>query len=370
MEMLLDNIIEPTLLLNEDICRANIARMTEKATNNGLPLRPHFKTHQSHVVGSWFREAGIDRIAVSSFRMAQYFAQDGWKDITVAFPTNYREIKRINELAKVVQLNVVVENRETLAFLEQYLRSEVQAFIKADIGYHRTGLGPDKFDQVDELIEWLSNSSKLHFKGFLAHAGHSYGANGLEEIKDIHEKSLANLALFKERYQSGFPQIEYSAGDTPTCSRMSTFGVATEMRPGNFVFYDLSQCLIGSCEIENIAVAMACPVVAIHKERSEIVLYGGGVHFSKDRKTHPNGETFYGLVVDWQDNGWESSWEHAYIKSLSQEHGIVKATQKLLKTVKVGDILGVLPIHSCMNANLMKQYLSFNGQSIGMMAYP
>ena len=40
----------PTLLLNEAIARRNIERMANKARQNGVRFRPHFKTHQSAVL--------------------------------------------------------------------------------------------------------------------------------------------------------------------------------------------------------------------------------------------------------------------------------------------------------------------------------
>ncbi|MEM6737764.1 MAG: alanine racemase, partial [Bacteroidota bacterium] len=77
-------ITDPTLLLNKDICLRNIERMVAKAKHHNLTFRPHFKTHQSHEIGRWFREYGVDKITVSSLKMAEYFAEDQWGDITVA----------------------------------------------------------------------------------------------------------------------------------------------------------------------------------------------------------------------------------------------------------------------------------------------
>lgn len=370
MQHLFDKIIEPTLLLDESRCRRNIERMSNKAKANRIPLRPHFKTHQSHEVGRWFKDYGIDRIAVSSLRMAAYFAETDWQDITVAFPTNVREMGRINEIAGKTQLNLLVEELDTVHYLEKELSSRAGIFIKADTGYHRTGLGPEEFETIDQILEYSSKASKLELKGFLAHAGHSYGAQGQEDITRIHQSSLETFQLYHERYDSQYPHLIYSAGDTPTCSVMDTFPGLSEMRPGNFVFYDLSQWDIGSCKLEDVAVAMACPVVAKHPSRSEIVVYGGGVHFSKDRRSHPNGAIYYGMLVNGENGTWRTHPKNAYLKSLSQEHGIVAADEALLRKTRVGDVLLFLPIHSCMTANLMKRYLTLGGDWLSMMSYP
>ncbi len=132
-----------------------------------------------------------------------------------------------------------------------------------------------------------------------------------------------------------------------------------EMRPGNFVFYDLMQTKIGSNSASQIAVALACPIVAIHGERSEIVIYGGGVHFSKD-SMEDNEKIIYGRVVEKKGDVWGDIIPDMYVKSLSQEHGIVKVSKSQIQNYKIGDHLIVLPIHSCMTANLMKSYLNKN----------
>ena len=134
------NIKKPTLLLNNEICQKNIQTMAARSVECHVIFRPHFKTHQSAAVGEWFREAGVSAITVSSVAMAQYFAMHGWKDITIAFPVNIREIEEINLLAPAINLNLLVESEETAIFLSKNLTSACGFFIKIDTGYHRTGI--------------------------------------------------------------------------------------------------------------------------------------------------------------------------------------------------------------------------------------
>ncbi|MDZ7614896.1 MAG: hypothetical protein U5K51_15285 [Flavobacteriaceae bacterium] len=46
------------------------------------------------------------------------------------------------------------------------------------------------------------------------------------------------------------------------------------------------------------------------------------------------------------------------LKSLSQEHGIIKVPEHLIDNYKVGDLLYILPVHSCLTADLMKNYFT------------
>ena len=123
------------------------------------------------------------------------------------------------------------------------------------------------------------------------------------------------------------------------------------------------QYQLGSCNFDQIAVAMACPVVAKHADRNEIIVYGGGVHFSK-QFIEINGNKVYGLVVNINNNGWEKIHEDNCLVKVSQEHGTIKVSQDLFDKTAIGDIIGIIPVHSCMTANLMQEYLSIDDEVI------
>lgn len=359
----------PTLILDEQKVRGNIARMTQKVRGLGLAFRPHFKTHQSAAVGEWFREAGVDRITVSSLRMATYFAKAGWTDITNAFPVNILEMSRINELAGSVKLKLIVENTEAIEALGQQLDHPVGLFIKLNAGNNRTGLLPTNMEEITTLVRLIKNFDKLSFAGFLGHAGQTYRARGKEEIINIHQASLRSLQPVIDHFRADYPDLIFSYGDTPSGSTATNFPGVDELRPGNFVFYDLTQATIGSCTLDDIAVAMACPVVSKHPDRQEVVVYGGGVHFSKDRLER-NGKTTYGQPVKWTDDGWEVIDDgQSYVRKLSQEHGVVRLSPELFRDTNIGDVMGIVPVHSCMTADLMKAYQTLEGTAVSMLTY-
>lgn len=356
-------ITKPTLLVDEKKCRANIQKMADKAKRNKVILRAHFKTHQSLEVGRWFKEAGVEKITVSSLEMAKYFSKE-WDDITVAFPVNILEIDTINLLASCIQLNLLIENMDTVDFLAQNLNHPIGFFLKIDIGYHRTGIKPDNYVLIDTILERAKASDKLNFLGFLGHAGHSYKSKSHAEIEATHTDSIARILPLKEKYLAAYPNLLISVGDTPTCSVVEDFSMVDEIRPGNFVFYDLTQAQIGSNKVEEIVVTMACPIVAIHPEKNEIIMYGGGVHFAKDAYQDTELGTIYGKIVTQTENGWGEIQEGIYVKSLSQEHGILAVTDEIIGNYKVGDILYILPVHSCLTANCHKTYQLLNGEVI------
>ena len=338
--------------------------MAEKAKKNGLQFRPHFKTHQSAMIGKWFRDYGIEKITVSSVSMAGYFAANGWNDIFIAFPVNIREIDNINTLAGHIKLYLAVESEEAVERLSQNLKHKAGVYIKIDTGYHRTGISADDFNRVERILKKIEEVPDLNITGFFTHAGHAYDATSVNDILKIHDDSIGMLVKLKDRFSKKYPGIIVSIGDTPSSSLATDFKGVDELRPGNFVFYDIMQYSLGACKPEDIAVAVACPVVAKHKERNEIVIYGGAVHLSLDSLIASEGRKIYGLVVKLEENRWGEPLADTFVSSLSQEHGIIKATDEVFDNMKAGEIFGILPVHSCLTANLAKEYYTIDGYFI------
>ena len=354
MQQILEKVVRPTLVVNEKQARSNIEQMVSKAQRNGVTFRPHFKTHQSIEIGNWYKESGVHQITVSSVEMAEQFANAGWKDITIAFPVNIREWQSLNQLAESIQLNLLVESLTAIENLQKQLRFPFGVYLKIDVGTHRTGIAPDNLGLMRELIEACNKSELSRFQGLLAHAGHSYDATEKTEILRIHEDSINILTRLKEALSQDTPEMLLSTGDTPTCSIAEDFSAVDEIRPGNFVFYDLMQERIGSCTRDQISVAVACPVVATHPERSEIVIHGGAVHLSKESLVLKNGRKCFGKVVLFDGNAWVETPDDCYVSSVSQEHGIITAPEALFERMQPGSLIGVLPVHSCLVANLLK----------------
>jgi len=128
------------------------------------------------------------------------------------------------------------------------------------------------------------------------------------------------------------------------------------------------QYSLGASPIEDIAVALAVPVVAKHPHRGEIVVHGGAVHLSKERIKDTEGDDFYGTAVALEGYTWDAGNVLGKVTGLSQEHGIVKIVDRnIFDAVSIGDMIAILPVHSCLTANLMKGYLTNEGKRISAM---
>lgn len=353
----------PKLLLNKNICRRNIRLMNEKAKKNQVDFRPHFKTHQSAMIGKWFRDEGINRITVSSVKMANYFANAGWDDIFIAFPASLSEADNINHLAGTINLSLSIESVQSAIHLDKFLSNPVSVLIKIDTGYHRTGLDPLDISTIQGIVKTIQDSDNLHFLGFYSHSGHTYSSTKTSEIEQIHRQAVQQLNDLRSFFKKDYPRHILSIGDTPACSWVNDFGQVNEIRPGNFVFYDLMQVALGVCSFQDIAVALECPVVAKNANRNELVIHGGAVHLSKDY-IRINNEIVYGGVVPITKSGWGMPMENTWVTQVSQEHGIIKTEPSIFNEIQVGETIGILPVHSCLTANLAEHYHTTTGDVI------
>lgn len=359
-------IIRPTLVIDKQKCLNNIERMAQKAKDYNLRFRPHFKTHQSAEIGDWFRMYGVEAITVSSVKMAEYFVKNGWDDITIAFPVNILEINNINRMSANIKLNILVENKEGATALVEKIKYPLGVFVKIDTGHNRTGIISTRTGLIDSVIQILEKNKKIKFKGFLSHSGQTYKAPSTNEIFSSHFDALLKLQSLKNRFKPNYPNLEISIGDTPSCTLCTNFNGVDEIRPGNFVFYDLMQQKLGVCSFDDIAVRMVCPVVAKHPSRNEVVIYGGAVHLSKEYLLNVAAKPYYGRIIIEIDGKKTLLGERNYVMRLSQEHGILRVTQKNFGLINVGDLIEIIPIHSCLTANLAKNYLTTDGEVIDM----
>jgi D-serine deaminase-like pyridoxal phosphate-dependent protein len=401
MRLDLPDVAVPTLLLDEVRVRRNIARMADKAAASGVCLRPHFKTHQSAVIGGWFREAGVTAITVSSLEMAAYFIRQGWRDVTVAFPYNPRQRPLLSQLVGRAELGLLADSGAAIAALAAAagpLSLPLKVWLKIDTGYGRVGIPWHRPGSVRELARAVAVSPGLRLAGLLTHAGHSYGAGSRAEIAAIHAESLARLQGLRESLGRIPPEavaaggaaeppagggLAISIGDTPTASVVEDLSGCDEIRPGNFVFHDLMQEALTACGPDDLAVALACPVVGVYPARGEIALQGGAVHLSRESLPGEGGRPIYGCLASLAGESSDEAVDgvprgnapgppvtlgrplrRAPVVALSQEHGIIRLPPELMADLEPGDLVAVFPVHSCLTCDLHGGYRTLDGRWI------
>lgn len=357
-------ICRPEVVVDLEICRTNIRLMATKAQSAGLIFRPHFKTHQSRAIGGIFREMGVQAITVSSVSMARYFFDDGWNDILIAFPLNLREWDALPQPCENKSLGLLISDPDVIMRLPAELPQSQYFLLELDTGQGRSGLAADNFAGILEAVN-LCDRKNLPLRGFLFHDGHSYQSVNPQGIARVRGYTLGLIRDLRIKLSETFPGREFlfSGGDTPTCSLDNRYDGIDEIRPGNFVFYDLMQWRLGSCSLTDIAARLVCPVVAVYPDRNRLVVYGGAIHLGKDSLEESDGRRIYGLPIN-HNSGCGSESSQARVVSLSQEHGVIEAPSSFIRRFRAGDLIDILPVHSCLMVSMARQILDTRGQKM------
>ncbi len=152
----------------------------------------------------------------------------------------------------------------------------------------------------------------------------------------------------------GCSGLKASFGDTPSLSLVDDWSGLDEVRPGNFRLLRSSAGGDRVLRPEDIAAAVACPVFGVYPGRSEAVVYCGAVHLSKQSQLLANGNSVYGAVFRAEGERWRDFLPGAWVKSVTQEHGIVHLEPEDLGRLRIGDLLVLCPVHSCLAADLLR----------------
>ncbi len=349
----------PTLVADRARAQRNIERMAAKAEASGVRFRPHFKTHNSVEVGEWFREAGVTAITVSSVEHARTFADAGWDNITIAFPLVTRALPTIGDLATQVRLGLLVEGPEGVTALAS-VESAVDLWVDVDAGYGRSGARWDDAARLAEIAAALVHVPRHRLRGVLTHAGNSYHAPDHAAIRGIWADTAVRLAAARDLLAAatGASGLEISVGDTPGCALMSRLTAVDEVRPGNFVFFDLQQLALGVCSEDDLALAIACPIVGVYPARGEAVIHGGSVQLSLDTAPGPGDVRNFGRLAVVGSDGWRLvPVDDGFVRGISQEHGVLRCSPDVVAQLRVGDLALIIPAHACLPANQIRDWL-------------
>jgi len=350
----------PALLIDLDILERNLSAMQKKTNQLGVSLRPHIKTHKCLEIARRQRELGAKGITVSTFYEAEVFAKAGFDDITWAFPFPPVYASKIKEIPENTTLRLVIDSKEAKGHLDKLARTlgrKLHIWLKIDCGYHRAGVDPKSSEAV-ELIKSLTESKVLTFDGILSHSGHSYYARSRDEIIPFaHEERDTMTALAERMSGKGLPIPAISIGSTPAISVLEDLKGISEVRPGNYAFYDYTQTMIGSCSVGDCALTVLASVISHQTGAAHFVTDAGALALSKDAgPTHVKNQMGMGIIFE--DYERKRLAAHLQLTTLSQEHGKVtaEASRMVEGRYAVGERVRILEHHSCLTAANFDRY--------------
>ncbi|MGB8645758.1 MAG: alanine racemase, partial [Anaerolineae bacterium] len=338
-----------------DKLERNIARMQQVADDAHVKLRPHTKTHKTPAIAIKQLRAGARGITVAKTGEAEVMERSNIIDILIAFPLQgASKIQRLLDLNERANLRVSLDSYKVVQDIAEAAlarRQRVKVLIEVDPGFHRVGVQPGA--PVLELAREISGLQGVELVGLFTHAGQAYGAHSLDEVAAIAEQEGRCVVESAELLrQNGIPVAEVSVGSTPTAPFVARVPGVTEIRPGNYVFYDASQIALGSCAPDDCAMSVIGSVVARHPDR--LVLDTGTKALTSD-KLAAHLVQGHGII-----KGYE---QRLLIERLSEEH----ATVKILDggaLPSIGDKLEIIPNHACTTTNLYDHFYEARGGQV------
>ncbi|MFC1482161.1 alanine racemase [Candidatus Neomarinimicrobiota bacterium] len=349
----------PTLLLDIDVLKSNISNMAERVARLGPALRPHIKTHKCIEVAKLQEQSGAQGFCVSTLAEAEVFIAAGFTDLTYAVPLEPGKIERVIKLARDSELTITIDDLPTTEKLQSQLSVadlKLGVWIKVDCGYHRAGVDP-KTKYARDLARFIDRSTNMMLLGLLTHAGHAYkGANRVEIMEIGRQERNAVLDFRQTLERDGLVGLKTSIGSTPTISVIDDLDGIDEVRPGNYVFFDRTQLLLGSCSAADCALTVRSKVISRQPESRRIVIDAGALALSHDPgPLQLDSSTNRGMLM--KTHQPLSLDENLYVNSVSQEHGIINVPAHTeLEDYQVGAEIHILPNHSCLTAALFDNY--------------
>ncbi|QIY68130.1 alanine racemase [Streptomyces sp. RLB1-33] len=343
----------PFLALDPGKAEANIARLRGHLDTLGAELRPHVKTAKSVDVARMLFNGRPGPITVSTLAEAEAFAEAGFTDILYAVGIAPDKLGRVIALReRGVDLVVLLDSLEQAVYVARAARTGetwIPALIEVDCDGHRGGVLPG--DPAARQIARTLVDGGAELRGVLTHAGESYFADGpvaLAAAADNERRCALKAA--EDLRAAGHQAPVVSVGSTPTAHFATDLTGVTEVRAGNFVFFDLVMAGIGVCTVDDLAMTVVTTVIGHRPDKGWIVTDGGWMATSRDRGTSVQRvDQGYGLVADLDG----ALYEDLVMTDASQEHGILSirpGSGAELPDIPVGTRLRILPIHACATA--------------------
>lgn len=344
----------PCIVVDRDKMLDNINRYQRIANEAGVAIRPHAKTHKTPEIAQLQLEAGAVGVTVAKIGEAEAMADGGIRNIVIAYPVvGSGKLERLIQLAGRVELTVACDSYEVAKGISDaalYAGIVIPIWVEIDPGFGRVGVqpGPD----LERLAQSLTSLQGIRVTGVIVFGGHSYDAESDEQRKEVafQEAAIASQSANMLRGW-GFPIETISAGSTPVSRFASIMKGITEIRPGTYVFGDLTQVKAKALDIGQCALTVMATIIS-RPAPDRAVIDAGTKVFTMDGEDSAIG-TGRGYVIGHPD---------ITVAWFNEEHGVLILPPSE-QGLKVGDKLEIIPVHCCAVVNMLDElYIVHNDQ--------
>jgi D-serine deaminase-like pyridoxal phosphate-dependent protein len=351
----------PQVLVDRARLIQNIKRVQALADAAGVVLRPHAKTHKSAAIARWQIERGAAGICCAKVGEAEAFADAGIASIRIPYPVHPRNAGRVLALMDRASISIIVDHLAVARGWDEAMRTAgriLDVLVKVDVGFHRCGIDPDP-NRASDFFRAVAAMPGLRLRGLLSHAGHGYSATSEDELRAIATQEAGVLTGLRDRAAAaGIAIDELSVGATPTLRFSATERGLTELRPGNYVYFDRTQVALGAARLSDCALTVLATVVS-KPAADRIILDCGSKTLTSDPARGTKPTPGYGVVLTRDGAAIDSTLS---IDRLSEEHATIRVQGST--PLEPGDRVRVLPNHSCVVANLVDEIRLVQGDRV------
>ena len=353
----------PAVLIETSRVARNIDTMQRGADAAGMRLRPHAKTHKLPGIARQQIARGAVGICCAKPSEAAVFADAGIADIRIPYPVNPSKRDQILALMDRTRLSIIVDDADVATEWASIMNAAgrtLDVLVKVDVGFHRCGIDPVS-PEGPHLVALVASLPGLKLLGILSHAGHGYHASSEAALRLIAEEEVnAMTRLADHMRHRGVAIDEISIGATPTARFSLTHTGPTEMRPGNYTYFDRTQVGLGAATVDDCALTVMTTVVAKHPGR--IILDAGSKTLTNDGARGFSPLPGYGALSPSLEARLAP--DPAFtVERLSEEHATVKVSADAPE-LRIGDRVRVIPNHSCVVSNMVDTVHLVDGPAV------
>jgi D-serine deaminase-like pyridoxal phosphate-dependent protein len=327
--MNIESLDTPCVLIDLDRVEANLKRAQAFADAHGFKLRPHIKTHKLPRFA--LRQVALGAVGITCQKLgeAEVMADGGVKDIFLPYNIlGAQKLARLRALADRVTMSVTADSNVTVAGLADAFADAprpLSVMVECDTGMGRCGVQTP--GEALALARLIDASPGLAFGGLM-----TYPAAGKVEANAAW---LAEAAALLTR--EGLTPKVVSNGGTPDMGRADQVAVATEHRPGTYIYLDRYQVAKGVGTLDDCALTVLATVISRPTPNRAVIDAG-----SKALTSDTLGMDGFGHVIGYPE---------AVVRSLSEEHGVIDLSACTSKP-SIGEKVRIIPNHACVVSNL------------------
>ena len=235
-----EEIESPALLVFPNIIERNIQTCIDIAGKTER-LRPHVKTHKLPQVIQMHLQKGIAKFKCATIVEAQMLAENGVKDILMAYPLygpSMKKYLRLKENFSDCKFSVLIDQLGNLKDWEALLEEKqhrLSFFLDINNGMNRTGVAPGQ--EAFGLYKAMVDSPYFEVEGLHIYDGHIRESDFAKRKQICDEAFDLVKPLIHKIQEASLPLPALVCGGSPSFPVHAQYP-ERNLSPGTYVFWD------------------------------------------------------------------------------------------------------------------------------------